>query len=400
MSSFNRPSPPVEPEPSAAVAAQLLRERIGQENVAQSSVLASRRLDEALSRLERVSTINRNSEAAPASEQVHPVRKSQPATQSDDAAKRKRSWLASDDLSEQANEMSSDAIESLFGRPIDVMILSTKAKINEDRVFKPSVAPEVPGSLGGVEPDPYEQPSPAAEPKTVAPDQVAAAPAGESDTDKTSDQPRHVDFIAAWQVDAFLVPKTIDQLFLADSLAEQLAKRLTEARADGLRTIAVTSAAPGEGRSTVAMGLALSIAFSGIRVALIDADRNGGKIASNLQLDLDHGWPEAIRSNMPLEEIAVESQADALTLLPLLDREGGADFTPAELEQVLTPLRQSFDMIVVDCGAAAIDEIALCGTALIVRDQRRTEVGDVEDLAQTMRQRGVLGVGVIENFCF
>ncbi len=398
MSSSNSPSQTIVPEPSAAMAAQLLRDRIGQENVAQSSVLASRRLDEALLRFERASDGNRitTSQAACSSEQAQTVERSELPNESAAPAPRARTETALDDPAAQTNEMSTDAIESLFGKPIDVMVLSTKAKISEDRVFKPSVTPDARQPTGRTEPATREHSTPEAEP---TPTPATPAPVSESHNDDKPVSESPIDFIAAWQVDEFILPSTIDQLFLADSMAEQLAGRLAEAGADGLRTIAITSVTPGEGRSTVAMGLALSIAFSGLRVALIDADRNGVKIASDLQLDLDHSWPEAIRSSLPLEEIAVASQADALTLLPLLDREGGADFESAELNQVLMRLRQSFDMIVVDCGAAAIDEIILCGTALIVRDEQRTEVSEVETLSQTLCRRGVHGVGVIENFC-
>lgn len=276
------------------------------------------------------------------------------------------------------DDLSPDAIEALFGQPIDVMIVSTKARITENRVLPPAVKPETSCQERVQETEPAKAPAPAPAPA-----------AAESKRD----------FVCVWQVDEFLVPTTIDQLFLTDSLAEQLAARLVDARSEGLQTIAVTSVAAGEGRSTVAMGLALSIAFSGLRVALVDADRSGVKIASELQLDLDLSWPEAIRRNMPLEEVSVGSQADSLTLVPLLDRDGGAEFEHPELTQMLSRLRQSFDMIVVNCGASAIEDMMLCGTALIVRNAQQTGLDEIETLSHALRSGGVQGIGVIENFC-
>lgn len=352
MSSRNQPSSATLREPSAAMAAQVLRERIGQENVTQSSVLASRRLDEALQRLEQssvgkrmvTSRADRTQEPAPSVAQWK-----RPAT-TVEPTDRRRFETNVNDSTPHTSEMSSDAIEALFGTPVDVTILSTKAKVAGGHVLKADVH-----------------------------------------------SPR--EFVAAWKVDEFVVPSTIDQLFLADSLAEQLAARLADARTDGLQTIAVTSSQSGEGRSTVAMGLALSIAFSGLRVALVDADRHGVKIATDLQLDLDQSWAEAIREHLPLEEIAVASQADSLTLLPLLDREGGADFEPAELNRILVRLRESFDMIVIDCGPMAMEEIILCGAALIVHDVQRTGVAEVEAISRLLSTSGVRGIGIIENFC-
>src|SRR5688572_14581548 len=66
MSSSHNSSHTTATEPSAEMAAQILRERIGQENVTHTSVLASRRLDEALLRLERASERSRLEPSHPA----------------------------------------------------------------------------------------------------------------------------------------------------------------------------------------------------------------------------------------------------------------------------------------------------------------------------------------------
>lgn len=206
-------------------------------------------------------------------------------------------------------------------------------------------------------------------------------------------------FQATWQVDEFVVPSTVDELFLAGSVAEQLAARLAAARSDGLHTIAVTSPKPGEGRSTVAMGMALSVAFTGLRVALVDADPMGVKLATDLQLDLENSWIDAIRTDMPLEEAAVFSQADSLTLIPLLESDADRPMNVNELRRLLVQLKETFDLVIVDCGSSAVSEVALCDTALIVRDVHRTKALEVETLAMSLRRNGLQGIGVVENFC-
>ena len=206
-------------------------------------------------------------------------------------------------------------------------------------------------------------------------------------------------FQATWQVEEFIVPSTVDELFLAGSIAEQLAARLATARTDGLHTIAVTSPKPGEGRSTVAMGMALSVAFSGLRVALVDADPEGVKLATDLQLDLESSWLDAIRTDLPLEETAVFSEADSLTLIPLLESDAGIPMNLNELRSLLGQLKTTFDLVIVDCGASAVSEVTLCDTALIVRDVHRTKALEVETLAMSLRRNGLQGIGVVENFC-
>lgn len=543
---------------ATAVHPRSLRERIGQENMTQSSVLASRRLDEALLRLDRAAGRNRTQESqAPVARPTQAVAYSNrvamaPLTgdsitgdsvsgdsfQQDAAAmgagalnverdlydedfqspqrmhraglefdhsvsQSSSMWLENEEtaqqirldtahpspqsaphfaprmnpepvaehppadtrppvagpaepveancVSEEQTSISADALEAMFAQPIDVMILSTTARITDNEVKEPIPAPEQTrlhqadnsasqsAVAAPVQPAPVvsavepvavvvatevpvkpevaaEQPVPAP-PQTTAPPQTATQPESATKLEpaaepqpvtppvvETEPEPARqpaplAEFTPAWQVDEFIVPATIDELFLSGSIAEQLSARLAKAREQGLRTISITSTKPGEGRSTVAIGLALSVAFSGLRVALVDADREGVKIATDLHLDLDHSWPDAIRGNTPLEEIAVASDADALTLLPLLERNGEAPFQSEELREMLVRLQKSFDIVIVDCGPSSIADSVLCDTALIVRDMQRTKALEVETLALSLRRNGLSGVGVIENFC-
>ncbi len=94
-------------------------------------------------------------------------------------------------------------------------------------------------------------------------------------------------------------------------------KHLRMANQDGLKVIAVTSGERGVGRSTVAMHLARSAAAAGLKVALIDADGFYPSLIDQLKIDLDHGWQECLFENIPLEEVAIKSIEDNVTLFPL-----------------------------------------------------------------------------------
>ncbi|GAB5512435.1 MAG: AAA family ATPase [Rhodopirellula baltica] len=237
------------------------------------------------------------------------------------------------------------------------------------------------------EPTPLIQPEPLAAIETISapvkePVQVAKRP-----------------FVAAWQVNELDVPDTVSELFLCGSLADQLGQHIVDAQLDGLGSIAVTSVLPGEGRSTVAMGIALSVAYTGMKVALVDADSNGPTLVDDFALELDHDWIDAIRDGIPVEEIAVASESDALTLIPLLP--GADELSPAssELEQVVERLKQSFDLVIIDCGTSALATASLCDSALVVRDASRTDVSEIESLVNELRRTGLTGIGIVENFC-
>jgi Mrp family chromosome partitioning ATPase len=236
-------------------------------------------------------------------------------------------------------------------------------------------------------------PTPVAEPVPAVEIQPTSVPAEE-----TKEAAKRA-FVAAWQVTELDIPDTVSELFLCGSLADQLGQHIVDAQLDGLGSIAITSVLPGEGRSTVAMGIALSVAFTGMKVALVDADIDGPTLVDDFALELDQDWIDAIRDGIPVEEIAVASESDALTLIPLLP--GADELSPAssELEQVVERLKQSFDLVIIDCGTAALATAGLCDSALIVRDVSRTDESEVETLVNDLRRNGLTGVGIVENFC-
>ena len=486
--------------------AEELRRQIGSENMNQSGVIASRRLDEALLRLDLAAGRRRESGSSISSTRVKVSQaKSSPRRPrsihsapvndlelDDSIAQSSSVWLEPTEQREtryrldpspesssppkshvkpsppiertsldahtppsiatpastgqqdsaEATPASLNTFVDLFATPIDVM--SSPGSINHDHTEHEQIVTSVPESkwkptVGTQEPaEAIEQDENASEPPDVvglentvqaeldidpgpitpsdviepAPEVTQPTPrvgeAADGVTDEMhaeeTDAPAEIaqqlrPFQATWQVDEFIVPSTVDELFLAGSVAEQLAARLAAARSDGLHTIAVTSPKPGEGRSTVAMGMALSVAFTGLRVALVDADPMGVKLATDLQLDLENSWIDAIRTDLPLEESAVFSQADSLTLIPLLESDAELPMNVNELRRLLTHLKASFDLVIVDCGASAVSEVALCDTALIVRDVHRTKALEVETLAMSLRRNGLQGVGVVENFC-
>jgi len=293
-----------------------------------------------------------------------------------------------------------DASDSVWnqwiGQPIDVILTASPPAVAEaktsDEPDTIGVNTEAADSASAAEP-PVPPESTAASPKSSAasPESTVASPVS------TAASPA---WVPAWQVPAFPLPEIAEALFMNSEtdVCQQLARRLADAHRSGLETIAITSVQPGEGRSTVALGLALSVALSGLRVALVDADPDGGTLAGDLSLELDHGWIDAIRGDVPLEEIAVASEADQITLIPLLERAGEVPPRPMEIRQLISRLRRQFDLILIDCPPSATEAVRLCHTALIVRDMQRTDTEAVESFALTLRRSGLQGIGVVENF--
>ena len=67
------------------------------------------------------------------------------------------------------------------------------------------------------------------------------------------------------------------------------------------RTIVITSAVPGEGKSTVAVNLAITMAFSGSRVLLIDADMRKGTVHEYFEVGNQPGLADVLTRGHALE---------------------------------------------------------------------------------------------------
>lgn len=209
-------------------------------------------------------------------------------------------------------------------------------------------------------------------------------------------------FRAVWEVDRFEMPEAVTSLFLNTTLFEQLGDQMSEASSNGLGSVLITSAKAGEGRSTTAVGTALAAAAAGLRVALIDADAQQPTLADDLRLDLEYGWLDALRGNLPLEEVSVYSIEDRLTLVPLMPPPGKTAATIGEIDDLVRQVRKKFDLVLLDgpFGPQSIlsQSVTAIDTALIIRDVARTTAEEVNEMSQHLRASGVRGIGMIENF--
>jgi capsular exopolysaccharide synthesis family protein len=118
----------------------------------------------------------------------------------------------------------------------------------------------------------------------------------------------------------------------------------------GHQVIQVTSPNASEGKSTLAANLAISIAQSGKRVILIDADFRKPRVDKLFKIESALGLATVIAGERPLREAIQFSEVPNLSLLPC----GPRPANPAELltspqfVEVLAEIRQQFDFVIID----------------------------------------------------
>jgi len=199
--------------------------------------------------------------------------------------------------------------------------------------------------------------------------------------------------------------RRISQLHPDSYVAEQF--RALRGRIDALatpsrplRTIAVTSALPGEGKTTASINLALVTALSvGRRVLLIDCDLRRPRVHSALGLQPKAGLAEVLTGDVKLEDAIVRAEGADLDVLAVRDR----PVNPSELlgsprmRDLITAVAQRYDRVILDTPAALglPDAKAVgdqCdGLVMVVRaDQTRQE--DVQSVLEILGRERVLGV--------
>ena len=209
-------------------------------------------------------------------------------------------------------------------------------------------------------------------------------------------------FSAAWEVDAFEIPETVNVLFRQTGLLNSLSERLSEAVRTGLGSIMVTSLERGEGKTSVAIGLAIAGAASGIKVALVDANLTEPSLIDSLNLEVLHGW-DAHSTGVPMSEIAIHSIADDLTLFPLINQGACIEISDGVRERFITLLSDHFDLIIFDGGTCSDLDLTdkthflNADSAVIVRDLSRSNESEVSVCARKILEAGVKSVGIVEN---
>ncbi|OFW40113.1 MAG: hypothetical protein A3F70_03760 [Acidobacteria bacterium RIFCSPLOWO2_12_FULL_67_14] len=119
---------------------------------------------------------------------------------------------------------------------------------------------------------------------------------------------------------------------------------------EGGRMIAVTSSAPGEGKTVVSTNLSIALAEAGHRVLLLDADMRKPRVHEIFSRRVDPGLSNLLVGNATASESIFESEIPGLWLMPA----GTHPPNPAELigsrrfRDFTAFLLQHFDWIIVD----------------------------------------------------
>jgi protein-tyrosine kinase len=166
-----------------------------------------------------------------------------------------------------------------------------------------------------------------------------------------------------------------------------------------LTTIVISSAFPGEGKTTASVNLAAVTALSlGQRVLLIDCDLRKPKVHTALGLRPQAGLAEVLRGEATLDDAVMKVEGANFEVLPVRGRPSNPSelLGSPEMQQLIDEVGQRYDRVILDSPAAlglpdakAISELS-DGVVLVVRADF-TSQQDVESMLEILGRNQILG---------
>jgi len=180
---------------------------------------------------------------------------------------------------------------------------------------------------------------------------------------------------------------------------------LKEGREREIRAVGITSAREQEGKTTVAIGLALTLAMdTWKRVLLVDGNMRNPSLHRFFGIPERPGLTDLLQSTLDFRDAVVQMEEFPLFLLS-----GGTRHdAPTELlalgrfSSVLTQLKKSFDHVVVDCSNAMRNaDVELVGKQLegvvLVVETDKTQLSLIQAMKKKLEGNHLPILGVAMN---
>ena len=169
------------------------------------------------------------------------------------------------------------------------------------------------------------------------------------------------------------------------------------------KSLMVTSAVPGEGKTTTAVNMAVTMADRGIRVLIVDTDLRRPNVHRVLRMERGPGLADVLREGLDVHSVIRSTRVDNLWIIS----SGRVPPNPSELigsdlmSRVMKQLSDEFDLVICDAPSVLVvtDPVLLathvdtCIMVVSTNNARRETVIRAKKLLETARVN-VVGVTV------
>ncbi|HOJ12366.1 MAG TPA: CpsD/CapB family tyrosine-protein kinase [Clostridiales bacterium] len=179
-----------------------------------------------------------------------------------------------------------------------------------------------------------------------------------------------------------------------------------------IKTITITSCAPGEGKTTTSINLAISIANAGMKTLLVDTDFRRPMIEKSLGINTKAGITDYIMGETDLESIIYKTSIENFYITPcgfvppnpaeLLSNEKFSEFIKNVRDQYLKVVRGQLDMIIFDTPPlgsvidAAILSAQTDGVLLVIKS-KSTNYKIAQEVKGQLEKANAYILGVVLN---
>jgi polysaccharide biosynthesis transport protein len=169
-----------------------------------------------------------------------------------------------------------------------------------------------------------------------------------------------------------------------------------------VQVVLLTSSRPSEGKTSVTLNLAITLAQSGRQVVVVDADLRAGNCHALLGLNNRYGLVHLLNDDLPLDTVLQRTAVEGLYLIP----RGPVPPDPAQLlgsnsmKEVLEGLRARFDLVLLDSPPAIAVSDALMlsvqsdGVLLVLRAQKTPAIA-VQRVVERLEAVGAQLIGTV-----
>jgi capsular exopolysaccharide synthesis family protein len=177
-----------------------------------------------------------------------------------------------------------------------------------------------------------------------------------------------------------------------------------EVEGGNLRSILLTSAGPGEGKTSSATNLAITLAQMGNRTLLIDADFHRSETHKLFGLDRDKGLSTLLVSDIPLSQAVQKTQVPFLDFMAtgMIPPQPASLLGSARMKWLLQEACRNYSRVIVDTPPLiAVTDAALLvpyvDALLMVVCQGKTMKTGLRRAMQTLTRIGVKPLGIVFN---
>lgn len=204
--------------------------------------------------------------------------------------------------------------------------------------------------------------------------------------------------------DVLLITKLTQHNMFAESIRSVRSAVMLGVEGGPKQFLLVSSAVPGDGKTTFTVNFAATLAIAGHRVLLVDADLRRGNTHTYFGLERTKGLADVLQGKLHWTDVLKATEVEALQTITT----GDIPLNPGELlvspvtQQFIAEIKQDYDFIIVDCPPlTAIDDTfslasAADGLMFVVR-AGQTSMRFARTALEAVRHRGARILGVVLN---